>query len=344
MNRTKIQWCHGTANPVMGCDGCELWPSAGLVSAGIEKELQSIGLRLSRAALKATLNGHSTSAIYQNREAIALKLVGSDKRQTGRVVDVVRRHAKCYAGLLGTFRAGHKGYAGQFEQPKCYPGRMAKAAKWGFPTEKEIVHKPWLDGCPRLIFISDMGDALSAEISFEYLRREIIEQVTSDSGRRHIWLWLTKRPGRMAQFGEWLINQGGRWPENLMAMTTVTAQSKAYRVDQLRGVPSKLRGLSLEPLFEPVHLNLTDIDWVIVGGGSDVLAEPFEIDWALGVREQCKKAGVAFFLKQLGKRPVFQNRPLPLLDKHGGDWAEWPKEWRIRGVPTAFREYRKTCR
>ena len=23
--KTKIQWCDSTANPTMGCDGCELW-------------------------------------------------------------------------------------------------------------------------------------------------------------------------------------------------------------------------------------------------------------------------------------------------------------------------------
>ena len=25
MKNTNIQWCHSTINPVMGCDGCELW-------------------------------------------------------------------------------------------------------------------------------------------------------------------------------------------------------------------------------------------------------------------------------------------------------------------------------
>jgi len=29
MRKTNIQWCHSTVNPVMGCDGCELWPAAG---------------------------------------------------------------------------------------------------------------------------------------------------------------------------------------------------------------------------------------------------------------------------------------------------------------------------
>jgi len=159
----------------------------------------------------------------------------------------IRCAGKCYAGLLGTNRAGHKGYADQFEIPKCHPGRMADAARWGLPTAKEIETKPWLAGLPRLIFISDMGDALSGSISFDYLRQKIIENVTSSAGRRHIWLWVTKRPTRMAEFGAWLLEQGVAWPDNLVAMTTVTSQSKANRVDQLRKVPSRWKGLSVEP-------------------------------------------------------------------------------------------------
>jgi hypothetical protein len=45
---------------------------------------------------------------------------------------------------------------------------------------------------------------------------------------------------------------------------------------------------------------------------------------------------VAFFLKQLGKKPFYQNQPLKLEDKHGGDWAEWPEDWRVRELPEAF--------
>jgi hypothetical protein len=93
----------------------------------------------------------------------------------------------------------------------------------------------------------------------------------------------------------------------------------------------------VEPLFEPVDLDLRGIDWVIAGGGSDVLAEPFHLEWAMNLREQCQKAGVAFFLKQLGRKPFYENRPLPLKDKHGGDWAEWPEPWRVREMPQALR-------
>jgi protein gp37 len=141
----------------------------------------------------------------------------------------------------------------------------------------------------------------------------------------------------MAKFGDWLTKRGVAWPDNLMAMTTVTAQSKSSRVDELRKVPSRLKGLSLEPLFEPVDLDFEGIDWLICGGGSDVLAQPFHVEWALHLLDQCRAAGVAFFLKQLGKKPFYQNEPLELEHKHGGDWSEWREAWQVREVPEAFR-------
>ncbi|MEI6394293.1 MAG: hypothetical protein WCT12_24705 [Verrucomicrobiota bacterium] len=45
------------------------------------------------------------------------------------------------------------------------------------------------------------GRALSASVPFDYLRGETIENVVSEGGRPHLRLWLTKRPGRMAEFG-----------------------------------------------------------------------------------------------------------------------------------------------
>jgi len=233
-------------------------------------------------------------------------------------------------------RSWHKGHARQFDVAQEFPGRMAEAAAWGPPTAGERKAKPWLKGAPRLIFISDMGDALSKGIPFEYFKREIVDVVASESGQKHLWLWLTKRPARMADFGRWLTRQGGRWPDNLVAMTSVTSQGTAGRVDQLRKVPSKYKGLSCEPLFGPLRLDLTEIDWLIVGGGSDVLAEPFHVEWALDLREQCSQSGTAFFLKQLGANPHFKGMRLKMADRHGNDSAEWPRDWQARQIPSGF--------
>jgi hypothetical protein len=140
----------------------------------------------------------------------------------------------------------------------------------------------------------------------------------------------------MVEFGRWLTERGAGWPDNLVAMTTVTSVRTLGRIGQLLKVPSRYKGLSVEPLFGPVKLPLAGIDWVIVGGGSDVLAEPFLAEWALSIQEQCRKAGSAFFLKQLGRNPIYQSKPLRLRHNHGGDWSEWPSEWRVREVPAGF--------
>lgn len=326
----------------MGCNGCELWPGRAQIAGAIQKDMpvdKCVPQDVVKAAIQAAINGRPMSEIYAERESVAERLqitLGLSAGARQAVLDVIRSNAKCYAGLLGTMRAGHNGYADKFELPKMYPGRMAVAAGWGSPTAKEIADKPWLADLPRLVFISDMGDALSKSVPFDYLRTEIIDQVCSPEGSRHIWLWLSKRPARMAQFGHWLNQRGIDWPSNLVAMTTVTAQSKAARVDDLRRVPSRLKALSIEPLFERVALDLQGIDWIIVGGGSDVLAEPFHLEWALDLREQCRDRGVAFFLKQLGKRPVYAGEPIQLSNPHGGDWQEWQKEWCVREFPSGF--------
>lgn len=326
----------------MGCDGCELWKPVGAVAAQMASFISLIhhnGPEV-RSAVKRIIGKRQTSELYRDREVVASELTMTLDCAVMRkeLVDLIREECKCYAGLLGTMRAGHKGYADSFEIPKLFPGRMAAAAKWGLPTPAENADKPWLEGMPRLIFISDMGDALSADVPFEYLDQEIISNVITGEGQRHVWLWLSKRPERMAAFGDWLLKHGVYWPDNLVAMTTVTSQRYAARVDALRRVPAKLKGLSIEPLFESLNLNLEGIDWLIVGGGSDILANVFEVEWALHLRRECEERGISFFLKQLGRKPLFNARPLLLDDGHGGDWAEWRRAWRARQMPAAFNE------
>lgn len=344
--KSNIQWCHSTINPVMGCQGCELWPKPVQFVTQMVDALRNSSLTHDgdlRSVVSEIIGDRSTSDIYRERKMIARQIATKLKvtqAEPDVLVDVVRQLCKCYAGLLGTNRAGHKGYADSFDRVKLFPGRMADAAKYKDPSPDEVRAKPWLKGAPRTIFVSDMGDALSTPVEFEYLQCEIIANVTSDPGRRHLWLWLTKRPERMAQFGEWLADRGIQWPDNLVAMTTVTSQKTVGRIDALRRVPAKFRGLSVEPLFGPVNLPLEGIHWVIVGGGSDALAEPFKIEWAEEIHRQCQSSGAAFFLKQLGKNPCLKGEQLKLKHGHGGDWEEWPSHLRVREIPEGFRKHR----
>jgi len=169
-----------------------------------------------------------------------------------------RKRKSCYAGgLHRRFGGSNRGYAPTFEQVTEFPGRMAEAAAWSDLAGKERPEKPWLNGMPRLIFVSDMSDALSKAVTFDYLKVEIIDVATSAKGRRHGWLWLTKRPQRMAQFSQWLEKQGHTWPDNLWAGTSITGQASTSRINSLlkAGNEQTIRFLSVEPQAEPIKLS-----------------------------------------------------------------------------------------
>ena len=170
-----------------------------------------------------------------------------------------QRDGHCYAEQLHKLRAGRPGYAPDFFAPTMFTGRMAAAARWSDLRGTKREGKPWLDGMPRVIFINDMGDALSRSIPFEFLRDEVTTNVSSETGRRHLYLWLTKRPRRMAEFSRWLKAQGIAWPANLWPGTSVTSQKVAGRVTDLlavEGAPGRF--LSCEPMLGPVDLG----EWI----------------------------------------------------------------------------------
>jgi len=249
----------------------------------------------------------------------------------------------CYAGLLHDRYGGKTpGYSPTFSQLTTWPGRMERAAKWSDLSGKNRKDKPWLNGLPRLIFVSDMSDSFSEGIDFEYLRTEVIVAATSANGRRHRFLWLTKRPQIMARFSNWLNDKGG-WPDNIWAGTSITGPATTSRISPLLDVGDECttRFISLEPQFSEVDLTawIPHVDWIIQGGssGARATAQPFEIGWARNLIRICSQPGMPrYFLKQLGSNPVENGTPLRLKDRHGGDWGNWPDhlaDLKVRQMP-----------
>src|SRR5262245_51323976 len=72
-----------------------------------------------------------------------------------------RTNRTCHAGQFHERRGVMKGFSALFERPTLFPGRMREAAGWSDLTGVERPDKPWLNHVPRLVFVSDMGDALS---------------------------------------------------------------------------------------------------------------------------------------------------------------------------------------
>ena len=124
------------------------------------------------------------------------------------------------------------------------------------------------------------------------------------------------------------------------------------RVPELLDTPAAVRFVSAEPLLGPLdferggwalHRPFTSprghrypgLDWIIVGGESGRGARPFRIDWARSIIEQCREAGVACFIKQVGSRPMFHRDDTKAFIRHpkGEDPAEWPPDIRVREMP-----------
>jgi len=345
----------------MGCLGCELFPKPHEVLEKIDNALSGLEKTWTKGRAGEVFRkiiaevphddgefsrALTTSNIYHLRERFADLVKELHGRTPARKAKkTIEESVKCYAGLLHLHR-GHsivnpsrkanKGYAPYFEKVTRFPGRVALMARSKKPVKPD---SPWLDGQPHLIFVSDMGDAFSRSMDMQYLREDAIPAITSPEGSAKMWLWLTKRPSKMAEFAESL----GGMPRNICAMTTLTSRETLHRVDELRAVKASCRGLSIEPQWERIpagELDLTGIDWVIVGGESGAAenTKPFHLEWVDELIKHCRDHGVALFVKQLGRRPHLRGVELKLKDTHGGDWSEWPAGYAVREFPEAFRE------
>ena len=143
------------------------------------------------------------------------------------------------------------------------------------------------------IFVCSMSDIFHEEVPFDFVDKmfDIIKRTP-----RHRYQILTKRAERMAEyFATRSI------PENVWLGVTVEAQSSRFRIDRLRNLSASVKFLSCEPLVEDLgEIDLTGIDWVIVGGESGPKARPMQESWALNIRRQVEEQGARFFFKQWG--------------------------------------------
>lgn len=143
---------------------------------------------------------------------------------------------------------------------------------------------------------------------------------------QHIYQILTKREDAMQAYF-----QKRSIPQNIWLGVSVEDKKHGVpRIDKLRDLPAKIKFLSVEPLLEDLgEINLSGIDWVIVGGESGAKARPMKPEWALNVKRQCEEQNVAFFFKQWGawgmdgvKRSKKSNGRLLA----GQEWNEYPEQ------------------
>jgi protein gp37 len=248
---------------------------------------------------------------------------------------------------------------------------------------------------PKRIFVNSMSDLFHENLPDEAIDRVFAVMASCP---QHTFQVLTKRAANMRRvMTEMYGRYASRWTSwplpNVWLGVSVEDQATAdARIPLLLQTPAAVRFVSYEPALGhvdfmpwltaicsqcgqayseracgPTHAVVWNmrgrtgnrLDWIIAGGESGPGARPFDIHWARDVIAQCKEAGVACFVKQLGAAPsessaacYFEGVQLEglraqllhvtLKDRKGGDWDVWPPDLRVREFPVASTEPKRS--
>lgn len=218
----------------------------------------------------------------------------------------------------------------------CYAATLAKRLKamgnpryqkdgpdgpgFGLSLHYDKLAEPLSWRAPRKVFVNSMSDLFHRDVPENFIAR-VFE--TMAACPQHQFQILTKRPRRMARVAARVTAAQGVLP-NVWLGTSIESDDYCWRADWLRTTPAAVRFLSLEPLLGPLaSLDLTAIDWIIVGGESGHHARPMNLEWVRDLRDRCRQQAVPFFLKQLGGARNKRGGDAAVLD--GNTFREFPR-------------------
>lgn len=213
---------------------------------------------------------------------------------------------------------------------------------------------------PRRIFVNSMSDLFHNEVADEDIGAAFGIMALA---QRHKFQILTKRPTRMRVFFDgvselqercmvhraitqaqlqlgketsWCDAAFGRWPPpNVWLGVSVEDQRSLERIEILSQTPAAIRFVSFEPLLEDLGLlDLSGIDWAIIGGESGAGARVLDCAWVRSIIDQCRHWGVAVFVKQLGSNAIEEKgASLPIVRGKREDPEFWNPNLRWRQFP-----------
>lgn len=248
---------------------------------------------------------------------------------------------------------------------------------------------PLVDGKGNAVLLGHWEESLdrwNEPLTLDYFRFALFNLIRRTPSLD--WLLLTKRPQNISRmYAEFLGAWDIPFQPNVWLGASVENQDTAdERIPHLLAVPAAVRFLSVEPLLGPVDLTRITVprnygsyllnaftgegrtyhnepftkfpgrvNWVIIGGESGPRARPCRVEWIRSLVRQCRSAGGACFVKQLGanyadaengvcgKSTAWPFDVLPsgptrrLSDPKGGDIDEFPADLCVRQFPAIER-------
>ena len=234
------------------------------------------------------------------------------------------------AWLQNTFPSAPKQYYEPFNKIQLRPDRLEEPLHWRKP---------------QTIFVNSMSDTFHKDVPFEFIDQ--IFRVMKNAAQ-HTFLIFTKRFERAQDY----FNRMKCDPV-VDRIQLFFSASKQAEVDQAQSIilqiPAAKRGLSLEPLLEPIDLKLGEctgcgyplkacndierpkyitccpdckhplLDSIIVGCESGPNRRPCNIEWIRRIVKQGQEAGIAVYVKQIDLGYKVSTKP-----------EEWPPDVRVK--------------
>ena len=234
----------------------------------------------------------------------------------------------CYAETIAHRFWGER----KFTEVRCHPERLEIPLHWRKP---------------RRVFVNSISDLFHEEVPDGFIDRVFTMMSLCP---QHSFQCLTKRPQRMYHYlsnFDWecvespevltvsedrveasYVTEPLPMPNVHLGVSIEDQATAEERIPLLLQTPAAVRFLSCEPMLGLIDLTLFPalykIDWVICGAESGPHARPMDLEWARSLRDQCRVAGVPFFMKQICEK----GRKIPL--------HLWPTDLLVREWPTEY--------
>jgi protein gp37 len=190
----------------------------------------------------------------------------------------------CYAETFAERFRGVKGHP--YEQGfdlRLVPEKLCEPLRWRKP---------------KMIFVNSMSDLFHENVPEDYI---VVVAKVMLAANWHTYQVLTKRSERLLQLLNSTLSFAAKESHIWWGVSVENRKHGLARLRDLQAAEASTRFLSVEPLLEDLgSLDLTRIDWVIVGGESGPGARTMKTEWVTSIRDQCQKAEIAFFFKQWG--------------------------------------------
>ena len=190
----------------------------------------------------------------------------------------------CYAEVFAERFRGVPGHPYEFGfDLRLVPEKLAEPFRWRKSSR---------------VFVNSMSDLFHEGVPDDYI---VAVARVMERANWHQYQVLTKRSARLRELLRTELRSVAKLKHIWWGVSVENRKHGLPRIDHLRNAPAAVRFLSIEPLLEDIgELDLSGIDWVIVGGESGAGARALREEWVLSLRDQCARTGTQFFFKQWG--------------------------------------------